>query len=263
MLPDIDYTTGIHKLWEEEEEYQTAVLEGIISNIRHIENPEILKLHFNYLKTQGAFFVHNDDYMIKYFGEAITEPKYGVYNFQGRCTLAARLAIPIRLFDNTVRGFIGYSNKPADYAPDEVFIKYLYPSKNAFYKGRFFYMTADEYRKAVHDEYVCIVDGIFDKIILQCLGINAVSLCGSSLTEWHTRYLSFIKHKIVIADNDVAGRRFSSYCRYALENCIEILQPETNDIDEFLRDDKAVASFRKQFEEMKAEGFLLSRQLMI
>lgn len=261
MLPDIDYTTGIHNLWKDEEEYQTTVLEGIIKNIRHIENPDILKLHFDYLKTQGAFFVHNDDYMAKYFGDSIRDRKYGVYSFNDRCNLAGRLAIPIRLFDGTVRGFIGYSNKPHDYAPDEVFIKYLYPPKDAFYKGRFFYITAEEYMKAVHDGYVCIVDGIFDKIILQCLGINAVSLCGSSLTEWHIRYLSFINHKIVIADNDAAGRRFSSYCRYALENCIEIIQPETNDIDEFLRDDKAVNSFCRQFEEMKAEGFILSRQL--
>lgn len=250
------------KLWAQEEEYQTSVLQGIISNIRHIQDPEILKLHFDYLKTQGAFYIHNHDYMPQFFGDAIREPKYGVYNFENHCNLAGRLAIPIRLFDGTVRGFIGYSNKPADHNPDDVFIKYLYPPKSAFYKGRYFYITASEYIKAVHDGYICIVDGIFDKIILQCLGVNAVSLCGSSLTEWHKRYLSFIKHKIVIADNDLAGRNFSHYCRYALENCIELIQPEKNDIDEFLRDDTAVSHFLAQFKEMQSEGFLISRQLI-
>lgn len=262
MILDIDFTTGITKLWSAEEEYQTAVLQGIIANVRHIKDPAILNLHLEYLKKQGAFFVHNDEYMTQYFDETIKDPKYGIYSFENHCNLAGRLAIPIRLFDGTVRGFIGYSNKPADYASDEVFIKYLYPPKKSFYKGRYFYITAEEYTQAVQDDYICIVDGIFDKIILQCLGINAVSLCGSSLTEWHIRYLKFIKHKIIIADNDTAGRRFSSYCRYALENCIEIIQPETNDIDSFLRDDAAVSRFQKQFEEMKSEGFILSRQLV-
>lgn len=262
MLPDIDFTTGVQNIWANEEEYQSAVLEGIIKNIRCINDKDILDLHFKYLKNQGAFFVHNNEYLPKFFGEYVKDIKYGLYTPDGRCHLAGRLAIPIRLFDNTIRGFIGYSNKPADFPDDDGFIKYLYPPKSVFYKGRYMYLTADEFQKAVKDGYICIVDGIFDKIILQCLGINAVSLCGSSLTEWHIRYLSFIKHKIVIADNDTAGRRFSSYCRYALENCIELLQPKVKDIDEFLRNDTDVANFLNQFNDIKTEGFLLSRQLV-
>lgn len=260
MLKSYNLETGIRNLWEIDEEYQLACLEGIVKNIRKIANVNIVNMHVSYLREQGAFFVHNDTYMVERFGEYIKDPALGIYRF-GRCSLAGRLAIPIRYMDGTVRGFIGYSKKPQDLSDDEAFIKYLYPPKDAFSKARYLYITADEYKKAVNDGYICIVDGIFDKIILQCLGINAVSLCGSALTRWHTYYLQFIKHKIVVADNDVAGRNLANKCKYFLSGCVEILQADKNDIDSLLRTDVAVDEFIKCFEEMRNEGFILSHKL--
>lgn len=261
MTNVIDWSFGIQKLWEHDEAYQTICLEGILTQIRQHDDEEVMKLHLNYLKEQGAFFVHNDDYMPQYFGEAIKDQSYGIYTAGKWCSLAGRLAIPLRLFDGSVIGFVGYSSKPEDYDPSAVFIKYLYPPKQVFNKGRFFYITPEEFTKAVSDRYICIVDGIFDKIILQCMGINSVSLCGSSLTSWHKYYLSFIKHKIIIADNDLAGRRLASYCKCNFSDCVEVLQAETGDIDSMLRTTSALETFKKCFEEMKTEGFILSHKL--
>lgn len=261
MGVSIDLSLGITKIWEADEGFQTDCLRGILTQIRHHSNEGISEMHFNYLKSQGAFFVHNDDYMVEYFGESIKDANFGIYTSFGRCTLAGRLAIPIRLFDDTVLGFIGYSNKPEDLDASAVFIKYLYPPKAIFNKGRYFYITPQEYKKAVEDGYICIVDGIFDKIILQCLGINAVSLCGSSLTQWHKYYLSFIKHKVVVADNDLAGRKLASYCKYSLPDCVEILQADAGDIDSLLRSDSALKNFMNCFEQMKQEDFILSHRL--
>lgn len=252
--------TGIREVWAQDNEFQSACLEGIVKNIRSIKDEKILKLHTDYLKEQGAFFVHNDQYMIDRFGEFVKDPALGIYRYN-RCSLAGRLAIPIRFMDDTVRGFIGYAKKPEGLADDTSFIKYLYPPKDAFNKARYMYITAEEYKQAVSEGYVCIVDGIFDKIILQCLGINAVSLCGSALTRWHRYYLSFIKHKIVIADNDVAGRNLVAKCKYNLSNCVEIQQASKNDIDAFLRNDAAVEEFMRCFSEMKREDFILSHRL--
>lgn len=260
-MVDIDLSYGMKSVWDTDRDYQLSCIEGIIGNVRAVEDSMIKKMHVGYLVDQGAFFVHNHDYMIKHFGESIKNIKYGLYNLDGLCSLAGRLAIPIRMFDGTVRGFIGYSSKPRDYDPEAIFIKYLYPPKTAFNKGRFFYISRDEYVRAINDGYVCIVDGIFDKIILQCMGINAVSLCGSSLTEWHQRYLSFIRNKIVIADNDIAGRKLASYCRYKLDNCVELQQSETGDIDSLVRSEKWVKVFRDTFSTMKNEGFLVSKEI--
>lgn len=252
--------TGIREVWAQDSEFQKACIEGIVKNIRNIKNDKILKLHTDYLVDQGAFFVHNDQYMIDRFGEFIKDPALGIYRYDC-CSLAGRLAIPLRYMDGTVKGFIGYSKKPANLVGDNSFIKYLYPPKEAFTKARYMYMMADEYKKAVEDGYVCIVDGIFDKIVLQCLGINAVSLCGSALTKWHRYYLHFIKHKIVIADNDTAGRNLAAKCKRYLADCVEIQQASQNDIDAFLRTDEAVNEFMNCFEQMKSEGFILSHRL--
>lgn len=261
MIGDINLEMGIQTVWSEDREYQFTCLRGIVENIRSVSDEKIRDLHVDYLYKQGAFFVHNDDYMVEKFGLVIKEPGLGIYRF-GRCTLAGRLAIPIRFMDGTVRGFIGYSKKPKELPDDESFIKYLYPPKDCFPKSRYFYVMPDEYKKAIDDGYVCIVDGIFDKIILQCLGINAVSLCGSALTKWHRYYLHFIKHKIVIADNDVAGRNLAGKCKRYLSNCVEIIQPKSGDIDSFLRTDKAVKEFLDCFEQMKQEGFIISHEII-
>ena len=60
---DIDLTYGIQSVWKEDEEYQTACLRGILSAIRRINDTDIAKLHEDYLKEIGAFFVHNDSYI--------------------------------------------------------------------------------------------------------------------------------------------------------------------------------------------------------
>lgn len=256
-----DFSSGIKSIWTKDREYQTECIRGILTNIRSITEDSITDLHLNYLISQGAFFVHNHEYMKQHFGQFIADSHYGVYTINGACRLAGRLAIPIKLFDDSVCGFIGYSNKPETLNHEDVFVKYLYPPKDTFNKSRYFYITSNEFSKAVSDGYVCIVDGIFDKIILQCMGINAVSLCGSSLTIWHQRYLSFIKHKIVVADNDLAGRRLSSYCRYCLENCVELIQSATGDIDSLIRSCEELNKFKHAFDEMRHEGFLLSKSL--
>lgn len=260
---DIDLSYGIKSVWEHDRDYQIACLQGILGTIRNIGNDEILSLHLEYLTNLGAFFVHNDEYIAENFGEHIKEPKFGIYNSEGRCFLTGRLAIPLTMFDDSVRVFVGYSKKPEELSSDEIFVKYLYPPKYAFNKSRYMFITPEEYLRALREQYICIVDGLFDKIILQCLGINAVSLCGSSLTTWHKYYLSFIKHKIVVADNDIAGRHLASYCKRTLQNCIELIQSDTGDIDSYIRSGEHLQNIKNAIEEMKNEGFLISKKLPV
>ncbi len=256
-----DYTYGIQNVWKEDIDFQTEALSGIVKHIRRVDNPEICKLQFEYLKNIGAFYVPRGEYLIDRFGEDITDIQKGIFTAYGMCFLQERLAIPMRLADGTVTGFVGYSNKPSDWPEEQAFIKYGYPPKVAFAKGRYFFIEPDELERALTEQYICIVDGLFDKMMLQCLGINAVSLCGSALTEWHIMYLKFIKHVIVVGDNDLAGRKLYNICKWKLNNVVEIRQPYTGDIDDYLKTPERIAEFQRVFAEMKSEDFLISKEI--
>lgn len=260
-MADLRY--GVASVWDTDHDVQRACLEAVVSDIRHIEDPEIQKLQADYLERLGAFYVFSGEYLIQHFGKSIMDLRQGIFSPFNTCYLHRRLAIPIRFADGTVIGFIGYSNKPKDWPADRAWIKYSYPGSQVFSKGRYFFIEPDEIKKAIQDQYVCIVDGLFDKIILQCLGINAVSLCGSSLTDWHVRYLSLIKHKIVVADNDVAGRKLFNLCKWKMDNVVEIRQPYTGDIDDFLKSQDHLAAFLKVFSEMQDEGFIIPKEVCI
>lgn len=247
-------------MWAEDTDFQRDCINGIISNIRNKNHQLIHDNQARYLISQKAFYVPNGDYVINYFGDKVRSYESGLFYGGNTCTLSARLAIPLYAMD-TVIGLVGYSDKPDDWPDDQAFVKYLFPPKRTYTKGRYMYISKDEFIKAREEGYVCIVDGLFDKITLQSLGINAVSLCGSSLTEWHQMYLSFIKHKIVIADNDIAGRHLASYCKYKLSDCVEICQDKTGDIDDFIVDDKTTSKIIKCLSEMKSEGYLFSKEI--
>lgn len=261
MIQYKNFANGLANLWEHDEEFQLTALHGIVKHVRRVDDPAIEEMQVNYLRGLGAFYVPDNQYMKRYFGKDITSPSYGIYSVTYHCYLSERLAIPMRLMDEKVAGFIGYSNKPAGWPADTAWIKYRYPGKEVMAKDRYMFIEPHEYKKALEEKYICIVDGLFDKMILQALGINAVSLCGSALTSWHKFYLSFIPHKIVIGDNDMAGRKLFISCRAALANCVEIRQPYTGDIDDFLKDQSRIEVLLRTIEDMKSEGFLLSKTL--
>jgi DNA primase len=244
--------TGIEHIWENDLEFQTDAIKGILKNIRSM-NEDCIDEMFLYLKNLGAFYVPYDGYMIEHFGADITDYKYRIY-FRSNCKLTFRLAIPIHLLDNTTVGFIGYTNE-LDFNEEGVLIKYLYPPKEVLEKNKYFFIERDEYLKAIEDGYICIVDGIFDKISLTANGINAVSLCGSSFTTFHQMYLSLIKNIVIIADNDRAGNSLAYAIRRKIPTAARIYQSKTKDIDSFMHDKKSILEIKKVINEMKEEGF--------
>lgn len=256
-----DHSQGISNVWRDHRDMQQEFLRGIIRVIRHQMHEESVEQQANYLERMGAFFVPSGEYLIERFGKSIQEPGNGIFIQNDVCTLAERLAFPMRFANGTVPAFIGYSNKPDDWPDDVFFPKYVYPGKYVLEKGRWLFIEPDEMRRAIEEQYICVVDGLFDKITLQTLGINAVSLGGSMLTSWHKHYLSFIGKIIVIADNDKAGRNLYNSCRYAFKNVVEIRQPYTGDIDNFLKTDERIEVFKECFQEMRNEGFLISKEI--
>lgn len=253
------YEDGIAKIWNEDREYQEAALNGILESIRNVQGEAKERL-FEYLKADGMFYVPSDIYMSDIFGDTIMEFHNGLY-VDDMCKLCFRLAMPVRLLDDTCVGFIGYSNKDDFNEDNPAFVKYLYPPKYILQKSRYMYITRKEFLKALSENYICIVDGLFDQKALEANGINAVSLCGSAVTEYHKMYLNAIKHKVIIADNDAAGRKMAADLKRIWPTSVEIYQDKSKDIDSFMHTTERVEEIQEIISQMKTEGFTLSHKV--
>lgn len=250
----MNFQEGIDAIWRDDEEIQLALLEELFRSTRNIPE-EFIKTYTEYCRGMGMFFVIDDKYMKKYFSPQIVEPKYGLYQEFKYCTLYERLAIPLRWLDGEIFGFCGYS-----ITGDED-TKYLYPPKRVFNKDRFLFIEREEMVKAITDGYIFIVDGIFDKISLTVQGYNAVCLGSSYLTLFHREALNTIKHKIIVPDNDSAGKSLSKMGKRYLRNCITLTQSKEWDIDDYLKQPDNMSTLSEAFMELEKEGFLLDKHI--
>jgi DNA primase len=189
----------------------------------------------------------------------------GLYQPTGRCTFLGRLVIPLRGFDNQVHGFVGYDNGNECKSEEEklMLIPYLYLADNYFKKERYWFMNRDEYLNALENQYICIVDGIFDKITLQTLGHPATSLLGSNISKYHRDYLRYIKNWIVFSDSDIAGTQLYKTCKKFNPNTIQIrVGNGAKDVDERLRNDNSAQKYlNRLFDTLKDEKFIFNHSL--
>lgn len=272
----LDLSSDVETIWTIDREMQTDCLEKLSSQVRNVTDPDIIEKDVQMLKSLGAFFVPDDYYLTDLLGERITQFKYGIYRGSEMCTLAERLAVPLRRMNGTIFGFVGYSDKSVELSIDEdeetgatnmleeevsQRSKYLYPPKHVYEKAKYLYCEPSWFRSAIEKGYVAITDGLFDTIRLNQNGIPAVSICGSALSRWHVLYLSFIKNKIIIADNDNAGARLAGDCRKLMPECKQISFPNNKDIDDVLKTKEGIGALLATVKRMVDEHFILSYDL--
>lgn len=256
------------KIWDVDGELQSAFLYELATQHRNVPDFLVDKVVADW-KSEGMFVVPYSSYIAERCGLFIKQNQFGLY--QGDfCYLAERLAMPLKTFNGEVIGFVGYSKVTDEDLETDTegnflsiigSIKYRYPSSLLFDKSRYLYMSGEEWINAYNTGAVVIVDGLFDKRMLNLIGIPACSLCGSNLTIYHKEYLKRIPRKIVIADNDTAGRQLYRDCKNAF-GAVELINRETKDIDEFLcKHPNNVQRLLECWEEMKKGGWRLSRSL--
>lgn len=246
----------INKVWETFKEPQTLLLENIARNIRQIDESLITTVVEDWKKA-GMFFLPNSTMLPTLMGDWVKDPQYGIYDFTGACNLTARLLIPLRTFDNSVIGFVGY-NKETDRSD---FVKYMYPNSSIFKKRKYLYMDREEWIRAYQEQVVVIVDGLFDKRMLNLLGIPACSICGSELSEYHKLYLNRIKHKVILADNDSAGCKLAETCKRELDAVQWYINGVFKDIDSVISTGQYQDKILESWENLKRGGFLISEKL--
>lgn len=217
---------GIKRVWEEDTEFQSQAILEICRDIRKYKSLTDEYL-LNYFKTIGAFYVPNDDYIKHFFDVELQDFSYGIFKNSGECNYYQRLIIPIYSLDNNIVALCGYANDSG--------VKYSYSPKTVWEKARYLYLNGDEWKQAVEDKYIFVVDGIFDAISLRLFGYNATCTMGSEYTDYHKKYLSFIKKLIVPHDNDNAGLLLAKKISSSHNNVTIIKQGETKDIDDFIK----------------------------
>lgn len=244
-----DLTEYINIIWEQDTDLQLECLHTLSQEIRGVSSEEIISKDVEYWRNIGMFYVPDELYLVDRLGDRIVSYKYGVYRDQF-CTLAGRIAIPLRVLTGGVIGFVGYSNsiENAGLYDDPVLIKYLFPPDYILQKSRFIFCEPDWFEAALRDQYVCITDGVFDAIRLNQYGIHAVSLCGSNLSAWHKMYLGFIRNIVVVADNDNAGVRLAQQCLNSFKYCSWLKFDATKDIDDFLKDPIRLLKVKRIFD---------------
>ena len=245
------YTKLVDKIHSDDSYPQEEILNYVSTEVRNI--PEII------LQRAKAFYVPDDMYLNWISeGEAL-EDKYGIYWGQ-TCLFNHRVVIPVTDFKGNVAGLCGYDDG-RDLKPDEEHVKYRYLNKDVFKKERHWLMGKGNYKRAIEEQYVMIVDGIFDQLILEHLGYNAVSLLGTHLSRYHIKYLRHIKNWIVVPDQDRAGTELYDKCKIYNRkgNTTQLQFIGAGDIDEKIQvDDKSIDKLEKAFKKMKSEGFTLN-----
>ena len=90
-------------------------------------------------------------------------------------------------------------------------------------------------KKSIDDEYIILVDGVFDSISLAQEGYNSISILGSTISEYNRFILSLVKNVYVAYDNDGAGRRLYESLKRIHSNVYSITQSKCKDIDDFIK----------------------------
>lgn len=207
-----------------------------------------------------AFYVPNDEYIKSmYDSDVVFLPEYDLYYKSTgayTCKYYKRIVIPIRNILGDIAGLCGYTG-------DSDTKKYTYSNKKVWKKENHVFCERKDLIKAMEEDYIFITDGIFDKLILEYYGFNAMCLMGSHVSFFMGEILKFIKHPILVTDNDTAGRALLQKLKKKNSGVIEFQMQRDNDIYDFLvRDAKNVEEFKQVFDKAKRTGFLFSQVLV-
>lgn len=232
MSFDSVYRAGVARVWADDRASQENFAK-IVSEVRNSKGIDFEKVN--------AFFIPNDEYLVKYFPPDVRSSEYGFYNDNGECFWNNCMVMPIYdVADNvrSVAGFNPFRYVQAKETGDKSLNYYLYAPNRTFKKGSFLFYTEGTYRHALEERYLFVVDGVFDAYALANEGFNAAALMGSSLTPEIIALLRFVKRVFLVADNDEAGMKLAIALRRVHPGVVLVKQKFTKDIDELLKSDR-------------------------
>lgn len=216
--------------WQSQEQFLDA--------LKHIRYADV-----EYLRKIGCFFVPNQDYLEYYIGPRCYNPEYDLYNYNGECKWLGHYVFPIRGAQDDLVALVGFnplskkimedninSGLPNDAPP-----KYIVSNKNVFDRSGYLFIP-NGYRKMIEDNYVIVVDGVFDAVTPASMGFNTACMLGSDVNDKMLFILSMVDRIYVARDNDDAGLRLYNSIKRFIPRAMPLTQSKSKDLDGYIRE---------------------------
>lgn len=145
-----------------------------------------------------------------------TLKKFGLLNKNGGFLLEGGYCIPIRDIEGLLIGIVAY------YPGVDTAYKYRTASGRYFQKGISLFNVDNAVALSEDLSFVYIVEGIFDSIALRSIGLPAVALQGSEITQYKREILKLFRKNIAIPDNDRIGKE--EFYKWQLEGNVTYVE---------------------------------------
>lgn len=213
---------------------------------RFMEDEEAIARLSAVMIERECFFVPFNDYLSKVHGLAAVTAFSEFYK-AGKCTLTGSMVMPLRTVSGDLLGYLKNNPKAID--------KYNYPEKRGFDKNKYLQTTKQAYAKGFQEGYMCIVEGVYDEMAVSSLGIPCTSLAGSSLGFNKKMLLDFFNTKLIISDNDKAGKTLFAECKKLFTGKVIAVKVPEKDVDKYLRVEDNARNLVSVIQKHKNDGF--------
>ena len=124
---------------------------------------------------------------------------------------------------------------------------YKVSSSEVFDRSKYFLTDVNLLKELFSKRVIFVVDGVFDSMNLNRLGVPAISALGSYVSQSLLYFLRWFKFVYVVHDNDPAGMALTKRLQRSLPSVFPVSQTLCKDIDEFIRTSKEHEEAAKQF----------------
>lgn len=224
---NIVYGKLIEKLYKDDIDSQIYYLKTVAA---------VRKIPLEYLLKLKVIFVPNNEYLHYYGGNDILNPNYDIY-IDNHCKWTHFILIPIRDLSRNIVGLVGWdlNHKAREEDGEKGLEMYKTSNKLVMNKSHYFLTDIDVIESNYEKEVIFVVDGVFDAISLNNLGIPTIALLGSNTSKTLYYFLRWYSYVYVIHDNDKAGLTLLEKLKKAVPNVYGVHQNKTKDIDDLLK----------------------------
>lgn len=241
-LIDKVYNNLYSSVIEKDKEEQLKFL-SVISESRNISS--------EYLLNRKCIFIPNKEYVTYHVGSIAENITAGFYN-NDEPIWQLFFIFPIMDLQKNIVGIVGWDayNKYLVESGQELSLPmYRVSSKTLFNREKYFLTDIDlleKYYKITPNgkRAIVVVDGVFDSVALNAIGVPAISLLGSSVSQEVFYFLRHFNYIYVAHDNDDAGLKLYKTIKNIVPNTFAITH-HSKDIEERIRnDEKAKATLQ-------------------
>lgn len=227
-------------------EINYKLLDWFLIEHREMNEPLARERLVQALIRRQCFYVPFDRYLSKVFGSTAVSAFSEFYS-NGHCGLTGSLVMPLKTLEGDVLGYLRNNPKSLD--------KYHYPEKYNFMKTRFIQSTKESFDIGFKEQYMCVVEGVFDEIAVSSLGLPCSGLSGSEMTYNLVFMLDIFPTKLIISDNDSGGDKLFQQCIKRLSGKVIYVKVPTRDVDKYLRNEANAEKLKRVIETNKQNGF--------